>query len=67
MLIELKYLFISWIFFATFQEWYGCWNNINVIYICYVNHIPLFPWEEIVSKNQKNKSICKILQYEKSF
>ena len=41
-------------------------HPVNLLYITLIL-IPLFPWEDIISKNQKIKSICKLLQYEKSY
>ena len=39
---------------------------LNLLYVTLI-HIPLSPWEDIVSKNQMIKSLHKILQYEKSY
>ena len=33
---------------------------LNLLYFILI-HIPLFPWKDIISKNQKIKSIYKIL------
>ena len=38
----------------------------NWLYVTFI-HISLFPWEDIISKNQKVKSMYKILQYEKFY
>ena len=40
--------------------------QLNLLHVRLI-HIPFFPWEDIISKNQKIKSMCKILQYEKSY
>ena len=51
--------------FSVFTHWIVMNILLNLMHFTFI-HISLFPWEDIISKDQKIKSLRKILQYEKS-
>ena len=63
LMILLTFIMIQWSFTCDSSLFSIVMNFINVLNLLYfiLIHIPLFPWKDIISKNQKIKSIYKIL------